>query len=86
MLVKIFPLISSCKSTIIILSAKLDKILQFALFIFFSFFSNSIDIEKFSVADPDQADLYVFGPLDPDPLVRGMDPGSGSGPSIIKQK
>jgi hypothetical protein len=82
MRVKIFPLISSCncKSIIIILSAKLDKILQFAVF------SNSIDIEKFCVADPDQSDLYFFGPLDPDPLVRGMDPGSGSGPSIIKQK
>jgi hypothetical protein len=34
-----------------------------------------------SVADPDP-DPHVFGLLDPDPLVRGMDPD----PSITKQK
>ncbi len=33
------------------------------------------------VADPDP---YVLGLLDPDPLVRGMDPDPD--PSIIKQK
>ena len=31
--------------------------------------------------------IYVFlGLLDPDPLVRGMDPDPGLDPSIIKQK
>ncbi len=34
------------------------------------------------VGDPDPSDPYVFGLLDPDPLVRGTDPD----PSIIKQK
>jgi hypothetical protein len=31
--------------------------------------------------DPD-----AFGPLDPDPLIRGMDPDPALDPSIIKQK
>ncbi len=43
-----------------------------------------------SVADPnpDPPDPYVFGPPDPDPLVRGMDPDldPAPDPSIIKQK
>jgi hypothetical protein len=43
---------------------------------------------KPSVADPDPnpdpSDPYVLGLLDPDPLVRGMDPDLD--PSIIKQK
>jgi hypothetical protein len=34
--------------------------------------------------DPDLADPYVFGLLEPDPLVRGMD--LDPDPSIIKQK
>jgi hypothetical protein len=34
------------------------------------------------VADPDPSDQYVFGLLDPDPLIRGTDPD----PFIIKQK
>jgi hypothetical protein len=33
--------------------------------------------------DPDSPDPHVFGPLDPDPLVRGMDPAPD--PSIIKK-
>ncbi len=41
-----------------------------------------------SVADPDPkpdpSDPYVLGRLDPDPLVRDMDPDPN--PSIIKQK
>ncbi len=32
--------------------------------------------------DPNQSDPYVFGLLDPDPLIRGMD----LDPSITKQK
>ncbi len=36
----------------------------------------------FSVADPDPEDPYVFGLLDPDPLVSGTDPD----PSISQQK
>jgi hypothetical protein len=48
----------------------------------------------FSVADPDPnlepdpSDPYVFGPPDPDPLVRGLDPDPAPGPdpSITKQK
>ncbi len=36
-------------------------------------------LSTISVADPDH---YVFGPPDPDPLVRGTDPA----PFIIKQK
>jgi len=41
------------------------------------------DFVKISVADPDpNPDPYFLGLLDPDPLVRGMDPD----PSIIKQK
>jgi hypothetical protein len=45
-------------------------------------------IAKYSVADPDPdsdpdpSEPYVLGLLDPDPLVRGMDPD----PSITKQK
>jgi hypothetical protein len=41
-----------------------------------------------SVADPvpnPDPDPQVFGLLDPDPLVRGMDPAPDSVPSIIKQ-
>ena len=38
-------------------------------------------MKKTSVADPDP---HVLGPLDPDPLVRGMDPDPD--PSIIMQK
>ncbi len=37
-----------------------------------------------SVPDPDPPDPHVFGPPDPDPLVRGMDPDQD--PSIIKKK
>jgi hypothetical protein len=37
-----------------------------------------------SVADPDPSDPFVLGLLDPEPLVRGMDPDPA--PSIIKQK
>ncbi len=44
--------------------------------------------EGTSVADPDPPDPGVFGPLDPDPLIRGMDPDPdlASDPSIITQK
>jgi hypothetical protein len=37
-----------------------------------------------SVADPDPLDPYVLGLLDPDLLVRGMDPDPD--PFITKQK
>jgi hypothetical protein len=44
----------------------------------------------FSVPDPDPPDPHVFGLLDPDPLVRGMDPDPDPAldpdPSIIMQK
>jgi hypothetical protein len=36
------------------------------------------------VAEPDP-DPHVLGLLDPDPLVRGMDPDPNPDPSIIKQ-
>jgi hypothetical protein len=39
-----------------------------------------------SVADPDPPDPHVLGLLDPDPLVRGMDPDPDPEPSIIKKK
>ncbi len=42
-----------------------------------------------SVADPDSNpdpwDPFVLGLLDPDPLVRGMDPDPDPDPAIIKQ-
>jgi hypothetical protein len=41
--------------------------------------------QKISVADPNP-DPHVFDVLDPDPLVRGMDPDSDLNPSIIMQK
>jgi hypothetical protein len=43
-------------------------------------------IPKSSVADPDQPDPHFLGLLDPDPLVRGIDPDPAPDPSIIKQK
>ncbi len=41
-----------------------------------------------SVPDPDTPDPRIFGPPDPDPFVRGMDPAPDPDPdpSIIKQK
>jgi hypothetical protein len=38
---------------------------------------------KNSVTDPDP---HVLGLLDPDPLVRGMDPDPDPEPSIIRKK
>jgi hypothetical protein len=39
-----------------------------------------------SVADPDPEDLYVLGLLNPDPLVRGMDPDPSSGSFFHQEK
>ncbi len=36
--------------------------------------------------DPDPPDPHVFGPLDPDPLVRGMDPDPALSPSKNSKK
>jgi hypothetical protein len=44
----------------------------------------SIVLLMTDVQDPDPPDPHVFGPPDPNPLVRGMDPDPD--PSIIKLK
>ncbi len=36
--------------------------------------------------NPDPSDPYFLGLLDPNPLVRGMDPDPDPDPSMIKQK
>jgi hypothetical protein len=47
--------------------------------------ANAITLQE-EYPDLDPPDPHVLGLLDPDPLVRGMDPDTDPAPSVIKQK